>query len=233
MGGLLAALVGGLLRTQRAFFIKAFRQLGLGNFLVACLAQISYYKLGGSVAQQPWYWVAESLLLLIGLGILLEGARLWLAERRPRWVARSGKPLAALAAALILISYLAYIGAAIRAPGDGSNHFYLARPAWLQAQTEEGAVIAITGAGNLGYFTQGRTIVNMDGLMNSYAYFRHLQAGSAADYLAELGVDYIFGNEYIYTQTNPYEPMLEGRLEPYAVYAIDAERELLLWRFIP
>lgn len=233
MGGLLAALGGALLWVRRTFFLNATRQLGLGYFLIACLAQISYYKLGGSLAQQPWYWVAESLLLLIGLGLLLEGGRRWLLARWPGLGARRGAAPAGLAAALILVSHLAYIGAAIRAPGDGRNHFYLARPAWLISRTEEDAVVAITGAGNLGYFTEGRAIVNMDGLMNSYDYFRHLQAGTGAQYLAELGVDYIFGNEYIYSETNPYGPMLEGHLQLYAVFEINADRELLLWRFIP
>jgi hypothetical protein len=72
----------------------------------------------------------------------------------------------------------------------------------------------------------------MDGLMNTHDYLLALQSGNGADYLAGLGVDYIFGNEYILTETNPYAPMLAGHLEPYQVYVF-ADRELPLWRFIP
>jgi hypothetical protein len=120
----------------------------------------------------------------------------------------------------------------VRDPGDGSNHFYIERARWLEANTGPGARVAITGAGNLAYFVNDRTIVNMDGLMNTHDYLLALQSGNGADYLAGLGVDYIFGNEYILTETNPYAPMLAGHLEPYQVYVF-ADRELPLWRFIP
>jgi hypothetical protein len=120
----------------------------------------------------------------------------------------------------------------VRDPGDGSNHFYIDRARWLEANTEAGATVAITGAGNLAYFVTDRTIVNMDGLMNTHDYLLALQSGNGAGYLADLDVDYIFGNEYILTETNPYAPMLVGHLEPYRVYGF-ADRELPLWRFIP
>jgi hypothetical protein len=108
----------------------------------------------------------------------------------------------------------------------------LDRASWLEANTEPGARIAITGAGNLAYFIEGRTIINMDGLMNTHEYLLAMQSGKGSEYLASLGVDYIFGNEYILTKTNPYAPMLEGHLEPYTAYTF-ADRQLPLWRFIP
>ena len=55
----------------------------------------------------------------------------------------------------------------------------------------------MTGGGNVGYYIQGRTIVNMDGLINSPAYFEALQTGRASDYLGQTGVDYIFANPEI------------------------------------
>ncbi len=65
---------------------------------------------------------------------------------------------------------------------------------FLEANTEEGALIGMTGGGNVGYFIQGRTIINMDGLINSYAYFQALRAGRGDEYLASIGLDYIFAN---------------------------------------
>jgi hypothetical protein len=231
IGGIVAALVGVVIWLQREFVSKSARALGLLPFFIACFIQIAYYKFAGSVAQQPWYWISEMIFLLFVLGLLLDAFRRIIADRQPK-VSRISSPLGYAILGLLAILYLAFIQTAVRAPGDGGNHFYIDRARWLESNTEPGARIAITGAGNLAYFIQDRTIVNMDGLMNTYDYLLALQSGQGAQYLAELGVDYIFGNEYILTETNPYAPMLTGHLEPYQAYLF-ADRELPLWRFIP
>ncbi|MCL5429143.1 MAG: hypothetical protein M1347_04980 [Chloroflexi bacterium] len=232
MGAMLAALGGVLIWLQREFLRQAARGLGLLPFFLGCFIQIAYYKFAGSVAQQPWYWIAEMIFLLIVLGLLIEALLRVAARALPVGLRRlaSGARVALLAVVSLL--FLGFIQSAVRAPGDGGNHFYIHRARWLEANTEMGARVAITGAGNLAYFTEGRTIINMDGLMNTHDYLLALQAGEGAQYLANLGVDYIFGNEYILTETNPYAPMLDGHLEPYQVYRF-ADRELPLWRFIP
>jgi len=232
LGGTLGVVLIVLIWKQREFFNKAARGLGFLPFLLGCFAQIVYYKASGSVAQQPWYWVLEMLMILIVLGLLLNAIWLSVAPQIKKRRAQRGVAFTLIALALLSLNFIAFVGSGMRAPGDGSNHFYLDRAAWLQEHTEGGARIAITGAGNLAYFIQGPTIINMDGLMNSYEYFLALKAGQGAQFLADEGVDYIFGNEYILTETNPYAPMLQGHLEPYAVYTF-ADRELPLWRFVP
>jgi hypothetical protein len=229
IGGVLTALVGMLIWMQREFLSKAARQLGLLPFFLGCFVQISYYKFAGSVAQQPWYWVPEMIFLLIIFGLLLEALLRTILSKK---LERTASPVWIGVIVLVSVLYLAFIQTAVRDPGDGSNHFYLDRARWLETNTEPGARVAITGAGNLAYFVQDRTIVNMDGLMNTRDYLVALRSGNGADYLAGLGVDYVFGNEYILTETNPYAPMLAGHLEPYQVYVF-ADRELPLWRFIP
>lgn len=232
LGGILAALAGGLVWAERKFVRSAAVSLGLLPFFVGCFLQIAYYKFGGSVAQQPWYWMAQMIWLLFGLGLLLAALLRWLGRVLPA-AGRLAPVLGGLAALGLTLFYLGHLQGAIRQPGDGSNHFYLHRARWLQANVEPGARVAITGSGNLGYFSQGITIVNMDGLMNTVDYLHALQAERGAQYLAELGVDYIFGNEYILTQTNPYGPMLEGHLQPYSQYLFGEDRVLPLWRFVP
>ncbi len=232
LGGVFAASLAFFIWKQREFFSKAVRGLGLFPFFLGCFAQIVYYKASGSVAQQPWYWVAEMILILFVLGLPLNAIWLSVAPQIKKRSAQPGEAFTLIVLALLSLNFIAFVASGIRAPGDGSNHFYLDRAAWLQEHTEEGARIAITGAGNLAYFIQDRTIINMDGLMNSYEYFLALKAGQGAQFLANQGVDYIFGNEYILTETNPYAPMLAGHMEPYAVYTF-ADRELPLWRFIP
>ena len=232
IGAILAVLVGAIVWVQREFVIKAARGIGLLPFFIGCFIQIAYYKFAGSVAQQPWYWISEMVLLLLVLGLLLEVLLHIAAKNLSINLQRASRSVGIVILGLVSIQYFAFIQAAVRAPGDGSNHFYIDRARWLEANTEPGARVAITGAGNLAYFTSERTIVNMDGLMNTHDYLLALQSGQGAEYLADLGVDYIFGNEYILTETNPYAPMLEGHLEPYRVYVF-ADRELPLWRFLP
>ncbi|MEX2161177.1 MAG: hypothetical protein WD751_04605 [Anaerolineales bacterium] len=232
LGGLLAALGAALIWTQRKFLESAARSLGLLTFFLGCFVQIAYYKASGSVAQQPWYWMAEMLFILTVVGLLLEALLRILTKSLPQLV-RAGAVSGLAAFAIISFTYLIFVQSAVRAPGDGSNSFYIHRARWLEANTEEGANVAITGAGNLAYFSRGRTIVNMDGLMNTADYLEALRSGNGAGYLADLGVDYIFGNEYILTETNPYAPMLAGHLEPYAVYTFGEDRVLPLWKFVP
>ena len=68
----------------------------------------------------------------------------------------------------------------------------------------------VTGSGNVGYFINDRTIINMDGLINSYDYFRALQAGEGPAYLRKHGLTIIFANAKMlslppfYDQFGPY-----------------------------
>lgn len=229
IGGVLALLVAVFVWIQREFLSKAARQIGLLPYFLGCFVQISYYKFAGSVGQQPWYWIPEMILLLFISGLLLEALFRTILSKKQE---RNASPVWIGVIGLVSIFYMAFVQTAVRDPGNGSNHFYIGRAHWLETNTEPGARVAITGAGNLAYFVKDRTIVNMDGLMNTHDYLLALQSGKGADYLAGLGVDYIFGNEYILTETNPYAPMLAGHLELYRVYVF-ADRELPLWRFIP
>jgi hypothetical protein len=69
-------------------------------------------------------------------------------------------------------------------------------------------LIGMTGGGNVGYLMQGRTIVNMDGLISSYEYFQKLQAGEGADYLYDTGLRYVFANPVL-LEANPYRGFSE------------------------
>ncbi|MGE5463835.1 MAG: hypothetical protein ACM3PS_10800, partial [Syntrophothermus sp.] len=57
-----------------------------------------------------------------------------------------------------------------------------------------GSIIGMTGGGNTGYFIKDRTIVNMDGLINSYQYFQLLKQKQAGKFLADMGMNYVLAN---------------------------------------
>jgi hypothetical protein len=98
---------------------------------------------------------------------------------------------------------------------------------FLESHTEEGALIGMTGGGNVAYFIEGRTIVNMDGLINSYEYFLALRAGRADEYLASIGLDYIFSNPDI-LQRPPYN----GQFNEWSMKVAEFGKKDLL-RFQP
>ena len=79
------------------------------------------------------------------------------------------------------------------------NYFPADRPymevlPFIEENTQPGDIIGMTGGGNAGYFIHDRTIVNMDGLINSNDYFHALQNGEAPIYLSQHGVTIIFAN---------------------------------------
>jgi hypothetical protein len=71
---------------------------------------------------------------------------------------------------------------------------YMDLATFLEGRTEPGSIIGLTGGGNVGYFIKDRTIINMDGLINSYEYFQLLKERQAGKYLADIGMDYILAS---------------------------------------
>ena len=87
----------------------------------------------------------------------------------------------------------------------------------LEKHTEAGSLIGITGGGNIGYFIHDRTILNMDGLINSYEYFRALQAGQAGAFLESIGLDYVLANPVILDQ-QPYKGQYNKYMDHLNIY---------------
>jgi hypothetical protein len=71
----------------------------------------------------------------------------------------------------------------------------------------------MTGGGDTAYFVRDRTIVNLDGLINSHGYFQALKKFEAASYLDKIGLRYIYANPYMITKSDPYWQNFAVRLE--------------------
>lgn len=102
------------------------------------------------------------------------------------------------------------------------NYFPADRPymevlPFLEQNTPPGSVIGMTGGGNVGYFIKDRTIVNMDGLINSNEYFHALQNKEAPIYLNEHDMDIIFANAQL-LNVPPYYGQFTRYLERYHTY---------------
>ncbi|HRS75114.1 MAG TPA: hypothetical protein P5282_09255, partial [Anaerolineaceae bacterium] len=89
---------------------------------------------------------------------------------------------------------------------------YLAETRELESYTRENSLIGMTGGGTTAYFIQHRTIINLDGLINSAEYFNTLKTGTTNRFLNNLHLDYVFGNSYMLLKTDPYQQIFTGRI---------------------
>jgi hypothetical protein len=98
----------------------------------------------------------------------------------------------------------------------------------LENLAQEGSLITTTDGADVGYFIQGRTITNLDGLIYGVEYFEHLQNFTANRYLDTIGMDYIFVRPYVILQSDPYQRMFAELLSPIAVIG-----DMTLYRYLP
>ncbi|MCX7754547.1 MAG: hypothetical protein N2117_04795 [Anaerolineales bacterium] len=183
-------------------FIPLFLSAWLHGFL---------YSAMGYAASHEWYWTTEMLSLVLAGALGLRG----LLDILPPHRTLIAATWASAGALSLLLAWTFSITIIRRMPyvSPYAGQPYLDMLTILEGYTEEGAVIGMTGGGSAGYFIRNRTIVNMDGLINSYPYFQSLKTGQAARYLADIGLDYVFANAYIITHSAPYDQQF--RLEQF------------------
>jgi len=98
----------------------------------------------------------------------------------------------------------------------------------LEAATQPGDIIGSTGGGSIAYFIQDRTIVNLDGLMNSVEYYNLSQEFHQNEYFAEIGMQYVYASYNIITLSEPYVIIFENHVEPVGLIG-----ETTLFRYTP
>lgn len=187
---------------------SAIVELGVIPLFSGAWLQVLYYHAPGYSAAKEWYWVSQLVTVVLVGGLVL--GILFRCVQKQRF--------AHAAAWLVAIGFGVYMlnpfWSIIRAnmtygewqPTDPNNDI----AALLEVSTEPGSIIGLTGGGNAGYFIHDRTVINMDGLINSYEYFQLLKHGKAGDYLATEGLDYVLANPLILRQS-PYR----GQFAPY------------------
>ena len=201
---LLARVRGGTLEKMGRVFLPA--------LFIGSLFRVGFYAIYGYVGVRNWYWIVERLILILLIAGLLDLLAQKLNNLR---YARTGYAL--LLSALLLYSMIRSIQFASTnfpfAGRDAQTQGMLNGVRTLEAMTPEGSLIGMTGGGVEGYFIRERTIVNLDGLINSEAYYRSLTGGYAADFLDRMGLDYVYGNIYMLEVSEPYGAIFEDRLE--------------------
>jgi hypothetical protein len=204
-----------ILLTNRRKGKIAIAQLNLIPLLSAAWLQILYYSMLGYAAHKEWYWVSQMVIIVLTFSLMF-GIFYRLIRKIPY-------------RHMITWAVAAYVGISMGLGFWNYMHATMPYNAWepddpymdivplLEAHTEPGSLIGMTGGGNVGYFIHDRTIVNMDGLINSYAYFQAVQARQGGEYLQKIGLDYVLANPVILDQ-QPYKGQYNEYLEPLDVY---------------
>jgi hypothetical protein len=206
---------------------KAFHLL-IPAVVIGSILQLGYYTTVGYQHTRSWYWVAEMIGIVLLSALLLEVLFNWL----------NNKLAMRIISVIISIGLVVYIGILhVRyiyslvpmkvTPALEAE--YLRETRQLQEFTEEGSLIGMTGGGSFAYFIENRTIVNLDGLINSAEYFHALKTGTARELLDALPLDYVFGKEYVLLVSDPYNQVLEDRLDE--IGAIRGAENFTLYRY--
>lgn len=210
---LLLAGLGAVSYSRRRRFVRACAQLGLPLLAAGSALQSYSYTALPYAGVQEWYWITQLVLTILAGG--------WIAHVIFHWLAKFDRGRAislilslglaafmSLRLASLVVSSMPYGLTAAGVP-------LLGGVAFLEENTPPGATIGMTGGGNTAYFIRDRTVVNMDGLINSHDYFMAMRAGHAADYLQDQGMQYIFASPGL-LKLVPYQGQFDGRLRRVA-----------------
>ncbi|MDQ2691584.1 MAG: hypothetical protein M3Y68_06105 [Chloroflexota bacterium] len=212
--GLLAIVFYLILLLRRRKARTALVQMSLIPLLSGACLQILYYGALGSAAQKEWYWISQLVVLTLAFSLLLGILYRLLRPVPYRQLVAWG--FAAYVGMVMGTSYWTMVRNQMPYGHWEPQTAYMDIVPLLEENTEPGSLIGFTGGGNVGYFISDRTIVNMDGLINSYDYFQALQAREAGAYLHQIGLDYVLANPVILDQ-QPYKEQFNPYLEPLRV----------------
>ena len=226
VAALLIVIILVLVVPQRKLISEWAERLGLFPLFVGLYAQIFSYTATSYINIRAWYWVGEMLITVICLGLLLESMRLGLQRLGLKVVIWRG--LVATIGIWVLLASTIMLWTRFPYEQSMQEERYLTYIRALEKATRPGDLIGMTGGGEVAYFIQGRTIINLDGLINSPEYFRLMKEGQATAYLVQLGLDYVYGMPYVVTVSEPYGSMLADRMQ-----LIDRIGEFGLYRYNP
>ena len=211
---LLAAVFYLVLLTNRHKGKTAITQMCIVPLLSSAWLQAPYYHAIGYAAYKEWYWVSQ-LVIIVLTSSLIPGL-LYKTLHRFRYRQFVAWLLAAYVGLNMGTPYWQSIQNSMPYGYWSPDAPYMDIPPLLEEHTPPGSIIGMTGGGNVGYFIHDRTIINMDGLINSYPYFQALQARQAGAYLEKLGLDYVLANPTILDQ-QPYKGQFNEYMEPLNV----------------
>jgi hypothetical protein len=204
--GILAALAGLLYGRPRAGSARSTtrhiaRDVWSG-LLIAFVAYHGVVWISGARYEGYFTWYRSPLYIFWMFSVALLGT-CGLNWAIARWQSRWGRHVHMGAAGVMLVAIVLVTGwRSVHSPLTGDavpHHLYSVRydiALWLRDNFPPGTILAAWNAGQLGYFSD-KPVVNLDGLINSAAYYEQVLAGDMPleQYLQESGVMFIVDYE--------------------------------------
>ena len=190
-------------------------QLSLIPLLSGAWLQVLYYNGLKYAAHKEWYWVSQMVIIVLTVSLVI--GMFYALIRRVPYRSAFAWLIAAYVGVSLGTSHWRTIQSAMPYDHWPADTAYMDIVPLLEEHTEPGSIIGLTGGGNVGYFIPDRTIINMDGLINSYTYFQALQTRTGGAYLQSIGLDYVLANPVILDQ-QPYKGQFNEYLEPLEIY---------------
>ncbi|MBN1581058.1 MAG: hypothetical protein JXA89_10175 [Anaerolineae bacterium] len=197
-----------------------------------------YYNVYLFGHQRYWYFIPQMIVSCMLIALFLDS--LWERAKTLPSLQRGTGVL------VCLLSMAAFAGWLIRlqvTPSfSGTTYPYeydVAR--WLSHNTAADARVGVWNAGTVGYFSE-RAVVNLDGLVNSPAYFQHIKDRTVVRFLEEEGVgyvaDYFYRDPFVDSVLTLYDEPDHWRERLLPMLRIPEEVEpglsqWYIWRFCP
>jgi hypothetical protein len=204
-----------ILLTNKKRGKMALTQLSIIPLLGGAWLQVLYYNALKYAAHKEWYWVSQLVIIVLTTSLVI--GMVYTLMRKVPYRSVFVWAVAAYVGVSMGTSFWRAIQASMPYNHWPADTAYMDIVPLLEERTEPGSIIGLTGGGNVGYFIQDRTIVNMDGLINSYDYFQALQTHTGGEYLQNIGLDYVLANPIILDQ-QPYKGQFNEYLKPLKVY---------------
>jgi hypothetical protein len=189
--------------------------MALIPLMAGCGIHILSYTATAYGGTKEWYWVSQMVLAVLVESILLQ------IIVNPIGKIKYGRQMlgaaAIIAGTLLAARQINYFSSVMLYNYFPPDRPYMEVLPYLEENTPPGAVIGMTGGGNVGYFIKDRTIVNMDGLINSHDYFQALKAGNAPAYLRQHDLQIVFASPNLLDYP-PYYGQFAPYLQTYSVY---------------
>lgn len=195
--------------------LNSFTKMTLIPLIAGSGIQVLSYSASSYGGAKEWYWVGQMVLVTLAGSFFID---LILKPLQKIKITRLTLEITAvLAGAYFAYNLGNYVVTVMRHDYFPANRPYMEVLDYLEKNTPPGSIIGMTGGGNVGYFIRERTIVNMDGLINSYEYFQALQNGEASTFLYQQGMTIIFANPQLLA-VPPYYGQFAPYLERYSSY---------------
>lgn len=200
-----------LMKAQNGKLARKFFSMLIPAVLIGCIIQITYYFATGYTHTRGWYWMAEMVTIIICGSFILDGVFSWMDQIKLK--IKPSLIVVVLIGFVLAVNHFRFITkfAPMVVPEE-KKAAYIAEVKEIEHYTEPGSKIGMTGGGLMSYFIQDRTVVNLDGLINSKEYFDAMKAGKATQFLDAIPLNYVFGKPYMLLESDPYGSFLKNRL---------------------